>query len=315
MNDDEINGLIARSDEEERLFAEMDAQRDRDAAMNWKAAGNRGKPPPLLIALDELPDCYRTDEPFDVKDESEEAEGRSHRRRAVINYNDGLSDDQWTMVGALLLSVAFSLTNVTTRLWKKAKTSSSYLSRLGSAQARRAAKLESGTGTPMSEGGRGRERKGKAKVNEGDFEPLNGKRKRGGNNKSMSVTPSVMDDEEEDRDSKRRKVKTSEPPTVLKERIKKAFNECYKAIMNCADENGRKRCDLFRKLPDVTPNVVRLRVGALLVHAVLAYELEGSGIPQTSVDSQERGGAGRGDASSSAKIGNEREREREREIS
>jgi hypothetical protein len=36
-------------------------------------------------------------------------------------------------------------------------------------------------------------------MNEGDFEPLNGKRKRG-MNKSMSVTPSVMDDEEEDRD-------------------------------------------------------------------------------------------------------------------
>jgi ATP-dependent helicase STH1/SNF2 len=32
--------------------------------------------------------------------------------------------------------------------------------------------------------------------------------------------------------------------------MKKAFNECYKAIMNCTDENGRKRCDLFRELPD-----------------------------------------------------------------
>ena len=52
----------------------------------------------------------------------------------------------------------------------------------------------------MSEGGRGRGRKGKAKVTEADFEPLNGKRKRVGNNKSMSVTPSVMDDDEEDRD-------------------------------------------------------------------------------------------------------------------
>jgi len=102
----------------------------------------------------------------------------------------------------------------------------------------------------MSEGGRGRGRKGKAKVNEGDFEPLNGKRKRGGNNKSMSVTPSAMDDDEEDRDLKRRKVKTAEPPTALKERLKKVFNECYKAIMNCVDENGRKRCDLFRELPD-----------------------------------------------------------------
>jgi len=104
-------------------------------------------------------------------------------------------------------------------------------------------------------------------VNEGDFEPANGKRKRGMNNKSMSVTPSVMDDEEDDRDmvcrfvsdqelffltivKKRRKVKTVELPTGVKERMKKAFNECYKAIMNCTDENGRKRCDLFREPPD-----------------------------------------------------------------
>lgn len=71
-------------------------------------------------------------------------------------------------------------------------------------QGRRVAKLESGTGTPMSEGGRGRGRKGKAKMNENDFEPLNGKRKRGMNNKSMSVTPSVMDDDDEDRDMVRR---------------------------------------------------------------------------------------------------------------
>ncbi len=134
MNDDEINLLIARSDEEERLFAEMDMQRERDGAANWKAAGNRGKPPPPLISLEELPDCYRTEEPFDVKDELEEAEGRGHRRRAVINYNDGLSDDQWAMVGTSLLSVAFSLTNIVTRLWKKAKTSSSCLSRLGSSK-------------------------------------------------------------------------------------------------------------------------------------------------------------------------------------
>ncbi len=49
---------------------------------------------------------------------------------------------------------------------------------------------------------------------------------------------------------KRRKVKTAEAPTAIKERMKKAFNECYKAIMNCTDENGRKRCDLFRELPD-----------------------------------------------------------------
>ncbi|KAI0296669.1 SNF2 family N-terminal domain-containing protein [Russula brevipes] len=232
MNDEEINEIIARSDEEARLFAEMDMQRDRDAAANWKAAGNRGKPPLPLLALEELPDCYRTDEPFEVKDDIEEAEGRGHRRRAVINYNDGLSDDQWAMA----LEDGEDIQQLSEQARLK--------------QARRAAKLDSGTGTPMSEGGRGRGRKGKAKVNEVDFEPMNGKRKRGMNNKSMSVTPSVMDDDEEDRDMKRRKVKTVELPTTIKERMKKAFNECFKAIMNCTDENGRKRCDLFRELPD-----------------------------------------------------------------
>ncbi|KAI0252671.1 SNF2 family N-terminal domain-containing protein [Lactifluus subvellereus] len=232
MNDDEINEIIARSDEEARLFSEMDMQRERDAATNWKAAGNRGKPPPPLVSLEELPECYRMDEPFEVKDEIEEAEGRGHRRRAVINYNDGLSDDQWAM--ALEEGEDIQQLSEQARL----------------RQARRVAKLESGTGTPMSEGGRGRGRKGKARVTEIDFEPMNGKRKRGGNNKSMSVTPSVMEDDEDDRDLKRRKVKTLELPTAAKERLKKAFNECYKAIMNCTDDNGRKRCDLFRELPD-----------------------------------------------------------------
>src|SRR5258708_13237639 len=64
MNDDEINEIIARSDDEARLFAEMDIQRDRDAVANWKSAGNRGKAPLPLVTLEELPDCYRTDKPL-----------------------------------------------------------------------------------------------------------------------------------------------------------------------------------------------------------------------------------------------------------
>ena len=133
MNDDEINEIIARSDEEARLFAEMDIQRERDTAMTWKAAGNRGKPPPPLVSLEELPECYRMDEPFEIKDEIEEAEGRGHRRRAVINYNDGLSDDQWAMVSVSPLSSHRSLINIDrVRRWKKGRTSNSFPSRLGS---------------------------------------------------------------------------------------------------------------------------------------------------------------------------------------
>jgi ATP-dependent helicase STH1/SNF2 len=135
MNDDEINEIIARSDDEARLFSEMDMQRERDGVANWKAAGNRGKPPPPLVSLEELPECYRTDEPFEAKDDIEEAEGRGHRRRAVINYNDGLSDDQWAMVCTLLLFLQLPLTLIDIfRRWKKAKISSSSPSRPGSSR-------------------------------------------------------------------------------------------------------------------------------------------------------------------------------------
>lgn len=33
--------------------------------------------------------------------------------------------------------------------------------------------------------------------------------------------------------------------------MKKAFNECFKAVVNCEEVNtGRKRCELFREIPD-----------------------------------------------------------------
>ena len=98
MNDEEINEIIARSEEEERIFRDMDIQRDRESGEAWKAAGHRGKPPLPLMQLEELPDCYRQDDPFEDKTEMDEMEGRGHRKRTTVNYNDGLSDDQWAMV-------------------------------------------------------------------------------------------------------------------------------------------------------------------------------------------------------------------------
>ena len=50
-------------------------------------------------------------------------------------------------------------------------------------------------------------------------------------------------------------------PGSFKERMKKAFNECFKAVVNCEEEGtGRKRCELFREIPDrrvCTPSLVR----------------------------------------------------------
>ncbi len=110
MNDDELNELIARHESETGIFREIDAKRARDALEAWRTAGNRGKPPLPLMQLEELPECYRTDQPFEVKDAEEVFEGRGQRRRNVVSYNDGLDDDTWAMVRDIIsLSVLFSL--------------------------------------------------------------------------------------------------------------------------------------------------------------------------------------------------------------
>lgn len=100
MNDDELNELIARHESETAVFREIDMKRERDTLEAWRAAGNRGKPPPPLMQVEELPECYQNDEPFDVKDAEEVYEGRGARKRNVVSYTDGLDDDTWAMVSA-----------------------------------------------------------------------------------------------------------------------------------------------------------------------------------------------------------------------
>ncbi|KAJ3860637.1 SNF2-family ATP dependent chromatin remodeling factor snf21 [Lentinula novae-zelandiae] len=240
MNDDELNALISRSDEEAEIFREMDIKRERDAMENWRAMGNRGKPPQPLVQLEELPECYQTDEPFDSKDAEELVEGRGQRKRNVVSYNDGLDDDTWAMA----LEDGEDLQELTdkTRERKERRATNKLL---------KEAEV-SNRGTPASDTeSRGRRgRKAKSKLN--SDEPAAGSKRKRGAMKSMSVTPSIAEDDDDDdeRDQKRRKTKASEPSPALREKMKKAFNECYKAVLACEAEEGRKRCELFREVPD-----------------------------------------------------------------
>jgi hypothetical protein len=89
-NDEGINGILARSEEEAVLFREMDI---RGSAKLRK----RGRHLLPLVRLEELPDCYRADEPFEIADVVDEIEGRGRHRRTVVNHNDGLDDEQWAV--------------------------------------------------------------------------------------------------------------------------------------------------------------------------------------------------------------------------
>lgn len=189
MNDDELNEMLARNDDEVVAFRAMDLAREREALENWRAAGHRGKPPLPLMQHEELPECYQSDEPFEVKEMDEVLEGRGQRRRNVVNYNDGLSDEQWAMAvedGEDLQELADKARG------KKERRAMNKLSKESETP---------GRSTPASEtDGRGRKvRKGKAKMADHEPQAAAGKRKRG--MKSMSVTPSVNEEDEEDRDS------------------------------------------------------------------------------------------------------------------
>lgn len=129
----------------------------------------------------------------------------------------------------------------------------------------------SGRGTPVSDSdSRARKaKKGKSRMSAPDYE-IGSKRKRGV--KSLSVTPSANEDDDDDRQpvggpfisselavnfcfvQKRRKAPPksngNDVPTAVREKMKKVFNECYRAVVACEDPDGRKRCELFRELPD-----------------------------------------------------------------
>jgi len=100
MNDDEVNEVIQRSEEELEIFRNMDIERERELDQLWYAEGNRGPRPLSLMTIEELPPMYRNDDTFNpqAEDEAIIQAGRGHRRRKEVSYNDGLSDEAWTAV-------------------------------------------------------------------------------------------------------------------------------------------------------------------------------------------------------------------------
>jgi len=242
MNDDEINEIVARDDNEMEIFRRMDIDREREEEDQWRASGGRGPKPDRLMQLHELPEVYQQDEPLQP-DVEEEVTGRGQRVRTAVRYNDGLTDEQWVN------AIEDDEIDVDDLIEEKRIRKERRMAN----KSQRDMEPSSPEATPepptKAQKARGRGKgKGKAKAEPESFM----KRKRGG--KSMSVTPSVVDDEDDEpQSSKRRKTSSASANGALtpaiRERMKKAFNECHKAVATCTDDTGRKRCELFRELP------------------------------------------------------------------
>lgn len=88
MDDDDLNLIMARSDDELIQFQAIDAERNKDPLY-----GTNGTMPRLMTE-DELPDIYmQEDNP--VAEEIEDIAGRGARERTRVKYDDGLTEEQW----------------------------------------------------------------------------------------------------------------------------------------------------------------------------------------------------------------------------
>lgn len=90
MDDDDLNQIMARTDEELQVFQRLDEERAKDPDYG------PGRPLPRLMAEDELPNIYLGEE-NPVPEEIEEYAGRGARERTRVKYDDGLTEEQWLM--------------------------------------------------------------------------------------------------------------------------------------------------------------------------------------------------------------------------
>eukprot|EP01027_Heterolobosea_sp_BB2_P013730 GEZU01019767.1.p1 GENE.GEZU01019767.1~~GEZU01019767.1.p1 ORF type:complete len:1306 (-),score=411.03 GEZU01019767.1:96-3443(-) len=93
--DDQLNQMMARSEEEIEIFAEIDAQREREEQQKWMERGF-DEPPPRLMTEEELPEWMVKASETAAKEEEEAAKsyGRGRRERKEVIYSD-LTDRQF----------------------------------------------------------------------------------------------------------------------------------------------------------------------------------------------------------------------------
>ncbi|KAI0971793.1 SNF2 family N-terminal domain-containing protein [Xylaria arbuscula] len=93
MDDEELNLLLARNEDEYGVFQKIDEERARDPIYGAVSGSKRI---PRLMAESELPDIY-LNEGNPEPDEQEETLGRGARERTRVKYDDGLTEEQWLM--------------------------------------------------------------------------------------------------------------------------------------------------------------------------------------------------------------------------
>ncbi|RKO92339.1 SNF2 family N-terminal domain-containing protein [Blyttiomyces helicus] len=278
LGDTELNEIIARSEEELELFQRMDEERALEEQLEWTNRGGRGPCPPRLIELSEIPESLRNlPEPDEV--EAEEELGRGARSRREVHYDDGLNEDQWLEAmeeGDVDAVIAKKRERRAKREERKrarevedqdegenepgpdgaVSAREDEDEEIESARRRRTSKKRSAPDDDDDDEERAAPGSGLVEPEEPTPVPKSGK-KRGRRPKGR------LDDEPSTPiaapPKKRRKLfgvdkdEIDPLPPALRERMKAAFNECYKAVNASMVEvpgyHPRQRSALFQELP------------------------------------------------------------------
>lgn len=239
MDDDELNEILARNDDELTLFKKLDRERDRESPYG------KGKRLPRLITEDELPVIYqeKSDLLRKAKQQEEVFLGRGFRERADVVYTDGLTDDQW--VAAIdndedveeLARVKRERKQK--RLENKRKRESGHLdipdspaSDISHVKKRGRAKSESVEPVSIPDSKKGKKRQRIQNSEDTVESPAPAPKKARGRGRPP------LHNQSDPLDPKRRRALT------------KIFDAVYEAVIEVTDEEGRDRSGLFMELPD-----------------------------------------------------------------
>jgi ATP-dependent helicase STH1/SNF2 len=252
LDDDELNELLARGDTEVATFKALDEQRIIKDMEEWRAIGYTGSTlPDRLIQEEELPSLYQQD--FDAVNvlEEEPEEEPGVRRRNVVHYDDGLTEEQFLRA---LEDEEVDLADVVEKKRERAEKR-----RMRTLQQSEMSNNNSESGTPepnsskKSKGG-SKSKNGSARVTQTpETSPGPAKKRKRASQFVESPSPADSESVSGGAPKSNKKRKSGAGVDDGREQIHDVLLACYKAAENCTEtyEDGtvRKRNLLFLDVP------------------------------------------------------------------
>jgi len=221
MDDEELNMILARSEEELLVFQQLDEQRFKDPLYGTAPGCKRF---PRLMAENELPEIYLS-EGNPVEEEPETILGRGARERTKVKYDDGLTEEQWLMAvddeeDTPEAAAARKLARKERREANRLKRAAMGGSAENSPAVSRASTEEVEVETPVKKRGRkpGSKNAEKRKAEEGDDEPP-AKKRRGPIGRPPKIASSANGS-------------ANSVPAQTREVLNKSLRRLYDALMN-----------------------------------------------------------------------------------